>query len=247
LTQGIFHTRIKVFEGSEVVKLDAPFPPREPPGPTGPPPYTDKSAIITEPIEGNEPSTAEGSPPDEKLPAPAPTFEDAADLEHFKPENLILEKAENIKFGETKAQLIAFKGKDAVVIAVEVNEPATPATILSLSLDGDLDDEFNSEEPNFLDVLLSTGSPLNEGIKPRLQKLCDGKPGADFADMKGISAQAFSLEKNTLWLFRFPFHQLQLSPMKDAQFRLEYALKGLEKPCAYYPGEKGFCQFEIPR
>jgi len=244
----VLRVRVPVYEGFEVVKLDSllPAPALPPPGSVGSPANAENTAEVRDATAGDS-SPATPPPADGAQTATEPLFTDAADLEHFKPDNLSIEKATAIKFMAMPALLLAFKGKDALVIAVEVKEPVSTAALMSLYLDGDLDDAFVSAGPEFLDFLLSIGNPQNAGAKPRLQKLRDGQPGADFADLRNISARVFTRENGALWLFRLPFRQLQLSPIKDAQFRLEYAPQGPEKPTAFYPSPTGFGLFEIPR
>lgn len=243
----VLRVRLPVFAGAEVVKLDAvpvssPLPP---PREIASPANAANTAEVRDTVVEN--STPANPSPTDGAELAEPPFTDAADLEHFKPDNLRLERATAIKFTETPALLLAFTGKEALVIAVEIKEPVNTTALMSLYLDGDLDDAFFSEGPEFLDFLLSIGNPQNAGAKPRLQKLRDGRPGADFADLRNISARVFTRDNGALWLFRLPFRQLRLSPIKDAQFRLEYAPQGPEKPTAFYPGPTGFGQFEIPR
>ena len=265
----ILRVRLPVYAGTDMVKLDAPLPAPPllpPPDSLANPAHAGSSAENRE-TTGKSAPPADTPPATGELSAEEPPFTDAADLEHFKPDSLRLDKATATNFGEMPASLLVFTGKDALVIAVTVKEPLHATTevkeqvspagevkapkntgaLMSLYLDGDLDDVFDSKAPDFLDVLVSIGTPQSDAARPRLQKLRDGRPGADFADLRDFSARVFSRENSTLWLFRLPLHQLHLSPIRDAQFRLEYAPEGPEKPTVCSPGATGFGVFEIPR
>ena len=179
------------------------------------------------------PTNAAGSATNVSLPVPgeAKSALDAAALENFDAAVMQRPEVEKIAFGETEqtqvGSIFAIRGKDAILLAVAVDHHAHEKAEMSLLLDGDCNEQLQSQSATpFLDVLLKVGLPDSPQKEATLYKLEKEQPGIPLRP-RGMTARAFFTEKETIWLFRLPDTQFDQAN-QYANFVLRYQPEGAD-------------------